>query len=184
MNPHGQPTLLIVVLGVMVILIVRVLMRRGLRIDLTQQSSMRVRTGTTRIQSVVNLAGPPAGKTGFPTLRVMCKERGTSELKRVEVKVVRDDGREARAEVEIAAGTPINPEPGDEIDLSGAFRQIAAQLCDSFAPKTRVKYSVAVQESIQGLTIPIETPQVTADLSKDRLQDVLSLQAQSFAAKP
>jgi len=174
MNPHFQPTLLIVVLGVMVVLIARVLMRRGMRTDLNEQSSGRARTPTTRIQTMVRLARHPAGKTGFPTLRVMCRGRSMSKLDRVEVKAVREDGREARAEVEIAAGTPINPEPGDEIDLSGAFRQIAEQLCDSFASKTRVKYSEALQESIQGRTIPIETPQVTADLYQDGLQDVLS----------
>jgi hypothetical protein len=174
MNPHGQSTLLIVVLGVVAALIVLVLKRRGVRADLNEQSPMRARTATTRIQTVVKLTRHPSAGTAFPTLRVMCKGSSMSKLDRVEVKAVRDDGQEARAEAEVAAGMSINPEPGDEIDLSGAFRQIAAQLCDSFAPKTRVKYSVVLQESIQGRTIPIETPQMTADLWQDGLQDILS----------
>jgi len=174
MNPHGQSTLLIFVLGVIVILIALVLKRRGIRADSNEQSPMRARTATTRIQTVVKLARHPGAEIGFPTLRVMCKGPGMSKLDRVEVKAVRDDGREARAEAEVAAGMTINPEPGDEIDLSGAFRQIAAQLCDSFGSKTRVKYSVVLQESIRGRTIPIETPQMTADLWQDGLQDIFS----------
>jgi len=173
MNPHGQSTLLIVVLGVMAVLIVLVLKRRGMRADLNEQPPARARTVTTRIHTVVKLARHPGAKIGFPTLRVMCKGPSVSKLDRVEVKAVRDDGREARAEAEVAAGTPIKPELGDEIDLSAAFRQIAAQLGNSLASKTRVKYSVVLQESVQGRTIPIETPQRTADLWQDGLQDIL-----------
>jgi len=147
MNPHNQTTLLIVMLGVIAVLAVLVLKRRGMRAGLDAQSPTRARTVTTRIQTMVKLARHPGAKTDFPKLRVTCK---------------------------VAAGTPINPEPGDEIDLSAAFRQVAAQLCDPFASKTRVKYSVALQESVQGRTIPIETPQMTADLWQDGLEDILS----------
>jgi hypothetical protein len=172
MNPHGQSTLLILVLGVMAVLIGLVLKRRGARADSNEQPPIGARKAATRIQTVVKLARHPGAGTGFPMLRVACKGPSMSKLDRVEVKAVRDDGQEARAEVEAAAGTPINPEPGNEIDLSGAFRQIAAQLCDSFGSKTRVKYSVVLQESIQGRTIPIETPQMAADLWPDGLQDI------------
>ena len=174
MNLHGQSTLLIVVLGVIAALVILVLKRREMRADSNEQPPMRARRATTRIQTVVKLARHPGAETGFPKLRVMCKGPSMSKLDRVEVKAVRDDGREARAEAEVATGMPINPEPGDEIDLSGAFRQIAAQLCDSFGSKTRVKYSVVLQESIRGRTIPVETPQMSADLWQDGLQDILS----------
>jgi hypothetical protein len=166
--------LLIVMLGVIAVLVVLVLKRRGMRADLDAPSPTRARTVTTRIQTIVKLARHPGAKTDFPKLRVMCRGPAMSKLARVEVKAVRDDGREARADAGVASGTPINPEPGDEIDLSSAFRQIAAQLCDPFASKTRVKYSVALQESVQGRTIPIETPQRTADLWQDGLEDILS----------
>jgi hypothetical protein len=174
MNPHNQTTLIIVMLGVIALLAVLVLKRRGMRAGLDAQSPTRARTVTTRIQTMVKLARHPGAKTDFPKLRVTCKGPAMSKLDRVEVKAVRDDGREARADAGVAAGTPINPEPGDEIDLSAAFRQVAAQLCDPFASKTRVKYSVALQESVQGRTIPIETPQMTADLWQDGLEDILS----------
>ena len=174
MNPHNQTTLLIVMLGAIALLAVLVLKRRGMRADLDAQSPTRARTVTTRIQTMVKLARHPGAKTDFPKLRVMCKGPTMSKLDRVEVKAVRNDGREARADAGVSAGTPINPEPGDEIDLSAAFRQVAAQLCDPFASKTRVKYSVALQESVRGRTIPIETPQTTADLWQDGLEDILS----------
>jgi hypothetical protein len=102
----------------------------------------------------------------------MCTGPALSTLDRVEVKGVREDGREARADAGVAAGTPIKPDPGEEIDLSAAFRQVAAQLCDSFAPKTRVEYSVALQESVRGRSIPIETPLITANLWQDGLEDI------------
>ena len=174
MNPHNQTVLLIVMFGVIAVLAVRVLKRRGMRADLDAQSPTRARTVTTRIQTMVKLARHPGAKTDFPKLRVTCKGPAMSKLDRVEVKAVRNDGREARADAGVAAGTPINPEPGDEIDLSAAFRQVAAQLCDPFASKTRVKYSVAIQESVRGRTIPIETPQTTADLWQDGLEDIVS----------
>ena len=174
MNPHNQTTLLIVMLGVIGVLAVLLMKRRGMRADSDAQSPTPARTVTTRIQTMVKLAWDPGAKTDFPKLRVMCKGPAMSKLDRVEVKAVRDDGREARADAGVAAGTPIKPEPGDEIDLSAAFRRIAAQLCDSFGSKTRVKYSVALQESVQGRSIPIETPQMTADLWQDGLEDVLS----------
>jgi hypothetical protein len=40
------------------------------------------------------------------------KGPAVSKLDRVEVKAVHNDGREARADAGVAAGTPINPEPG------------------------------------------------------------------------
>jgi hypothetical protein len=174
MNPHDQTTLLIVMLGVIAVLAALVLKRRGMRVDMDAQSPARARTATTRIQTMVKLARNPGAKTDFPKLRVMCKGPAMSKLDRVEVKAVRDDGREARADAGVAGGTPINPEPGNEIDLSAAFREISAQLCDPFASKTRVKYSVTLQESVQGRTIPIETPQITADLWRDGLEDIRS----------
>jgi hypothetical protein len=173
MNPHNQTTLLIGLLGVIAVLTVLVLKRRGMRADSEAQTPTRPRP-VTLIQTMVKLARPPGAKTDFPKLRVMCKGPTMTKLDRVEVKAVRNDGREARADAGVAAGTPINPEPGDEIDLSAAFRQVADQLCDPFASKTRVKYSVALQESVQGRTIPIETPQTTADLWQDGLEDILS----------
>jgi hypothetical protein len=174
MTPHDRATLLMVMLGIIAILIILALKRRGMRGDETAQSPRPARTVTTRIQTVVKLARHSGDKSGFPLLRVMCMGPTMSKLDRVEVKAVRDDGREAHADAKIAAGTPINPEPGDEIDLSAAFRQIAAELCHAFASKTRVKYSVALQESVQGRTIPIETPQRTADLWQDGLEDIIT----------
>lgn len=174
MNPHNQTILFIVVFGVIGVLVVLALKRRGMQADLGAQSPTPARTVPTRIQTTVKLARHPGAKTDFPKLRVMCKGPVMSKLDGVEVKAVRDDGREARADAGVAPGTPINPEPGDEIDLSSAFRQIAAELCDSFGSKARVKYSVALQESVQGRTIPIETPQMTADLWQDGLEDILT----------
>jgi len=174
MNPHNQTTLLIVMLGVIAVLVFLVIKWRGMRADLDAPSPMRPRTVTTRVQTMVKLARRSGAKTDFPKLRVISKGPAMSKLDRVEVKAVRKDGREACADAGVAAGTPINPEPGDEIDLSAAFRQIAAELCDPFASKTRVMYSVALQESVQGRTIPIETPQRTADLWQDGLEDTPS----------
>jgi hypothetical protein len=174
MNPHNLTTLLIVMGGVIAVLAVRVLKRRGMRADLDAQSATPPPPQNHTPKKKVKLARHPGAKTDFPKLRVMCKGPAMSKLDRVEVKAVRDDGREARADAGVAAGTPIKPEPGDEIDLSAAFRQIAAQLCDPFASKTRVKYSVALQESVRGRTIPIETPQMTADLWQDGLEDIPS----------
>lgn len=174
MNPHDRTSLLIGVLGVAAILVVLVLKRRGMRTDPNAASPTQARRTTTRIQTKVKLARRPGAKIGFPTLCVMCTGPAISKLDRVEVKAVRDDGREARADAKVAAGTPIKPEPGDEIDLSAAFRQVAAQLCDPFASKTRVRYSVALQESVQGRSIPIETPQLTADLWQDGLEDIIN----------
>ena len=174
MNPHDQTTLLILVLGVTAVLIVLVLKRKGMRADSDAQTPPRAHTVTTRIQTMVKLARHPGAKTDFPELRVMCKGPAMSKLDRVEVKAVRDDGREARADAGVTAGTPIKPDPGEEIDLSAAFHQIAIHLCDPFASKTRVRYSVVLQESVQGRAIPIETPQKIAYLWQDGLEDILS----------
>ncbi len=172
MNPHDHNMQLIIMLGVIAVLTILVMKRRGMRDNSDEQPPAKTRTVTTRIQTVVKLARHPGAKTDFPKLRVMCKGPAMSKLDRVEVNAVRDDGHAARADAGVAAGTPINPEPGDEYDLSAAFRQIATELCDPFAPKTRVKYSVALQESIKGRAIPIETPQMTADLWQDGLEDI------------
>jgi hypothetical protein len=174
MNPHNETTLLIAVLGVVAILTSLVLKLRGRGIDSGADSPTRARTATTRIATKVKLARPPGAKTAFPILCVMCMGPTLSTLDRVEVKAERDDGREARADAGVAAGTPIKPDPGEEIDLSTAFRQVAMQLCDSFASKTRVKYSVALQESVRGRSIPIETPPLTANLWQDGLEDIRS----------
>jgi len=174
MNPHDRATLLVVILGVLAVIIVLALKRRAMRGDSNAPAPPHTRTVTTRIQTVVKLARQPGDRTAFPRLRVMCKGPSISKLDRVEVKAEREDGQQARADANLAAGMPIKQEPGDEIELSSAFRQIAAQLCDSFGSKTRVKYSVAVHQSVQGRTIPIETPQMTADLWPDGLEDISS----------
>src|SRR5208337_5215125 len=75
MNPHNQTNLLIVVLGVIALLAVLVLKRRGMRADLEEKSPTRARTVTTRIQTMVKLARPPGAKADFPKLRVMCRDR-------------------------------------------------------------------------------------------------------------
>jgi len=173
MIPQNQAILLIVAFGFIGVVVVLALKRRGVQPDSGAPSPTPARAGKTRIQTTVKLARLPGAKTDFPKLRVMSTGPSIAKLDGVEVKAVRDDGREARADAGVAPGTPINPEPGDEIDLSPAFRQIAAQLCDSFGSKARVKYSVALRESVRGLTIPIEIPQRTADLWQDGLEDIV-----------
>ena len=171
MNPHNQNLLLIALLGGIAVFIVRFLKRQMMQGDSGGQSFPLARK-VTRIETVVEVSRPPGSKTDFPRLRVMTRGPSISNLDGVEVKAVRDDGREARADAGVASGTPINQEPGDEIDLAPAFRQIAGQLCDAFGSKTRVKYSVMIRESVRGRAIPIETPQKTADLWQDGLEDV------------
>jgi hypothetical protein len=154
MNPQDQTNLLILALGATAVLIVLVLKWKGMRADAGAQTPPRAHTVTTRIQTIVKLARHPGAKTDFPKLRVMCKGSAMSKLDRVEVKAVRDDGREARADAGVTAGTPIQPEPGEEIDLSAAFHQIATHLCDPFASKTRVKYSVVLPSQSKAERFP------------------------------
>jgi len=73
MNPHNQTALLIVMLGVIGVLAVLLMKRRGMRADSDAQSPTPARTVTTRIQTMVKLARHPGAKTDFPRLRVMCK---------------------------------------------------------------------------------------------------------------
>ena len=127
--------------------------------------------GKTSMQTQIKLSRQ-MGKSEFPKIHLVASGSGESTLDGVEVKAVRDDGREASASADIAAGTPIAPEPGTEVDLGPAFRRIAAELCAGFGAKTHIKYTISIRESVQGQTIPVNMPQMTANLWPEGLEDL------------
>jgi len=165
MNLSPQTVLLLLIAAVVTFALFRLLQHRG------KPTRTVVHKTTTEVQLSIKISRPPGVPTGFPTLRASNPSAVNCTLERVEVKAVRNDGKEASAQAEVSPGTPIPPEPGVEVNLTEAFRRVASELCGWSNQKAQVKYRVAAQCALAGMTIPIEEPLQSAYLSSEGLED-------------